>query len=937
MKRIFFILFFSCALVELHGQFHPDYFFNIVFHEENNTLTVHQKIFFENTSEAPMSTLWITDWANAYHSTESPLAKRLVEEFNRSFYLSSKNKRGGTSLENITVNGEKVTWSRPAATIDQIQLDLATPLDNAQKVEIELNYVVQLPDAKFTGYGIKEKEHYFLDNFLMHLARWENGQWEVLSHLDLEDVPQSFGDYQVNFTVPKRKWLLSNLQLDGKTMASTSTLYQWSGSQQKRPLFVIGETEEYDQLHLPSGLTIHSNLEAPALTKGAKLFSLDKITNYLTDYLGEYPHEQLLLSQKKYDKRPFYGLTLVPGILKPFPLQFEYEIKALNTLLYDYLAETLDVHPRKDYWLLGGLHSYLMINYVKTYYPNNKLFSLIMRQPLAKLFLKNYHFTALTFEQAYLEFHEFILRRNLQQALNTPKDQLIRFNEQIGNPSQMGTLMNFLGDHEGEIVKQFIAQINNQTSPNLNTLFSSIFATDKISGFDHYFNARNSLDFSFDSFVKKKDSIQLTVAEKNNIGFPFTLGWVKSDTLINQQYFNRNQLNKNIKVSTLNADYLVINPTKKLPEYNPRNNWRRLRRIPFKPLRLSFIKDLENPQYNQVFYNPRASFNAYDGLLLGVRLNNKTVKLRPMVFMVQPFYASAVEHLVGSAFLSYNRFDENKDIYQKNFVLSGSSFHYDTNLRYSALRGGITLIRRDNNNLRNNKKTAVNLFGQYVHRDGNRNQTEAPNYTIGGLKYIYSNKGALRYSTFNGQVEFSSTGFGKIHMTNDYRQLFKSGRQFSIRTFAGAFLWRKDSTSPYFDFALDRPNDYLFEYSFFGRSETQGVYSQQFIPAEGGFKSKFNNPYANQFMLTSNLSFGLWKWIEAYGDIGVYKNINQPSAVKFDTGLRLNFVPDFLELYFPIYNSNGWQTRETTYPEKIRFVLVLEPTTLSQLFSRKWF
>ena len=937
MKKIFFILFFSCALAGLHGQFLPTNVFDIVFHEENNTLAVRQKIFFENTSEAPLTTLMLNDWANAYQSTESPLAKRLVEEFNRSFYLSSKNKRGGTTLQNITVNGEKVSWARPAATIDRIELLLKTPLNNSQRAEIALNYIVKLPDAKFTGYGTDDKGNYFLDNFLIHLARWENGQWEVFSHLDVEDVPQSFGNYQVNFSLPKHKWLISNLQLDEKTQAATTTQYQWSGVQQKRPLFVIGETEEYDQLRLPSGLTIHSNLEAPALTKGAKLFSLDKITNYLTDYLGEYPHQQLLLSQKKYDKRPFYGLTLVPGVLKPFPSQFEYEIKALNTLLYDYLAETLDVHPRKDYWLLGGLHSYLMINYVKTYYPDNKLFGLIMRQPLAKLFLKKYHFTALTFEQAYLEFHEFILRRNLQQALNTPKDQLIRFNEQIGNPSQMGILLNYLGENEGEKVKAFIAKINHQTSHNFKSLVSSVFETHEISGFDNYFNARNSLDFSFDSFVKNKDSIQFTVAEKNNIDFPFTLGWIKSDTLIHQQHYAKNHVNKIIKVSTLDADYLVINPTKKLPEYNPRNNWRRLRKIPYKPLRLTFIKDLENPQYNQVFYNPRASFNAYDGLLFGVRLNNKTVKLRPLVFNVQPFYATEVQQVVGSAFLSYNRFNENKGLFQKNFVLSGSSFHYDTNLRYSALRGGITLIWRENANLRNNKKTAVNLFGQYVHREGNRNQTEAPNYTIGGLKYIYSNKGALRYSTFNGQLELSSTGFGKIHMTNDYRQLFKSGRQFSIRTFAGAFLWRKNSTSPYFDFALDRPNDYLFEYSFFGRSETQGVYSQQFIPAEGGFKSKFSTPYANQFMLTTNLSLGLWKWIEAYGDIGFYKNNNQPTTMKFDTGLRLNFVPDFLELYFPIYNSNGWQTRDTTYPEKIRFVLVLEPTTLSQLFSRKWF
>ena len=62
--------------------------------------------------------------------------------------------------------------------------------------------------------------------------------------------------------------------------------------------------------------------------------------------------------------------------------------------------------------------------------------------------------------------------------------------------------------------------------------------------------------------------------------------------------------------------------------------------------------------------------------------------------------------------------------------------------------------------------------------------------------------------------------------------------------------------SSYFDFALDHPTDYLFQYNYIGRSETTGIYSQQFIPAEGGFKSQFDNPYSDDDN-TLNSSIGL--------------------------------------------------------------------------------
>lgn len=152
-------------------------------------------------------------------------------------------------------------------------------------------------------------------------------------------------------------------------------------------------------------------------------------------------------------------MTLVPSFLKPFPPQFEFEIKALNTYLYHYLNETLPLHPREDYWLIGGIHTYLMMRYVIEYYPDKKLLGLVLRQPIAKFLLKKYHFKDLSFEDTFIEYHGFVLRRNLQQALITPKEELIKFNEQIGTPSQMGLLLNYGVNFSDKDIAHFIAEI----------------------------------------------------------------------------------------------------------------------------------------------------------------------------------------------------------------------------------------------------------------------------------------------------------------------------------------------------------------------------------------------------------------------------------------------------------------------------------------------
>jgi hypothetical protein len=189
---------------------------------------------------------------------------------------------------------------------------------------------------------------------------------------------------------------------------------------------------------------------------------------------------------------------------------------------------------------------------------------------------------------------------------------------------------------------------------------------------------------------------------------------------------------------------------------------------------------------------------------------------------------------------------------------------------------------------------------------------------------------------FNYSTDFQvAENFSKISTNLKYRKMFDDSRQINLRLFAGTFLENK-TNNDFFSFALDRPTDYLFDYDYIGRSENTGIFSQQLIIAEGGFKTKVADSFANQWITSINGSGSIWNWIEVYGDAAVYKNtFNNPKFV-YDSGIRLNFVPDYFELYFPVYSSNGWDI-DKNYSQKIRFSVTISTNTLVSLFTRKWF
>jgi hypothetical protein len=323
----------------------------------------------------------------------------------------------------------------------------------------------------------------------------------------------------------------------------------------------------------------------------------------------------------------------------------------------------------------------------------------------------------------------------------------------------------------------------------------------------------------------------------------------------------------------------------------------------------------------------------------GMRFYNKTILNKPFIYDINPVWGVKSKTFVGSFSFLYTQNNRETNWYQTIYSMSGSRFHYAPDAEFYKFNP-ILIFRRRESDLRDNHKEQL-LF-RYVMID--RQQTdfidteskdEYQDYSIFNVKYLNVRTEVLSHYSFKGDLQIDRT-FGKASFEVDFRKLYDNNRQFNIRWYAGSFLYQNTDTD-FYDFGISQVNDYLFDYNLYGRSETTGFFSQQYVVGEGAFKSQLDTKLSNKWLTTLNTSYSIWNWIELYGDIGLIKNENISPEFIYESGIRLNLLTDYFEIYLPIHSSNGWEINQGGYFSKMRFMFTLNPNTLIGLFTRKWF
>lgn len=925
--------------IKQHAQHHSK--MSVELNSNNKTVAIEQEITFFNQSNDTLSTIVLNDWNNAFSDKNTPLAKRFSDEFYRGFHLAKEEERGSTKNVSILDENKAVlSWKRPDKNPDLIEVRLAENLLPNQKIILHLTYLTKIPSDKFTKYGYNTNGNINLKNWFLTPTRYEDHDFIRYSNTNLDDIANAYSGFEIDLKIPKNLEAITDLKSSKITTNEAFTTYKLSGNSRTNFGLII-EPKSYFESFKNSTVEVLTNLKNNKLDAIQKAIVIDRVVNFTNDLIGKYPHEKIIVSQADYERNPFYGLNQLPAFISPFSDEFLFEIKFLKTYLNEYLKTSLQLDPRKDNWIYDGLQVYAMMKYMDENHPNTKMMGSVSNIRL----LKSFNIANIGFNDQYSYFYMLMARKNLDQTLGDPKNTLIKFNEQIASKYRSGLSIRFLDDYlqNGAVpksIKQFYNQ--NQLKQVSRTDFETILKSNTDKDINWFFNtiinSRSIIDYKFSSVKKTNDSITFSVINRTGTPIPIPVYGTKKGAVVFKQWLDIEECDSTFTIQRNGADKIILNLKNEVPEYNLRNNWKKLDGFfpNNRPVKFVFLKDLEDPYYNQVLYVPSIYYNLYDGITPGLRLHNKTILDKPFTFDINPSYSTRSNNLSGIASFVVNQNYRNSTLYNVKYSFSGSYFHYAQDASYLRLNPMVQMRIREPN-FRDNRKQLILLRQVIVNREeSDFTMDNAPSrYSIFDARYINTKTEVTNHFNFSSDLQISGK-FGKINGEIEYRKLFENNRQINLRFYAGSFLYNK-TESDFFSFASDRPTDYLFDYNYFGRSESTGFYSQQFILAEGGFKSKMDTPYANRWITSLNASVSIWNWIEVYGDIGFIKNKNQNEKFLYDSGIRLNLVTDYFELYFPVYSNNGWEIAQNNYNEKVRFIVTFSPKTLINLFNRKWF
>jgi len=706
-------LFFAYA--KQYGQHHSQ--IDVEVNMEHKTLTVLQEIEFFNQSEDTLTSIVLNDWNNAYSSKTTPLAKRFSDEFYRGFHLASEKERGNTTNLNIaTADKKNLFWERTEKNPDIIIVQLDKKLAPNQKIVLHFTYIIKVPSDKFTHYGYTERGGMYLRNWFLTPARYENHSFVKNSNLNLDDIANAVSNFDILFRIPKNIELTTDLDEEKTTPIENFSIHKLNGKN-RTDFSIFLEPKTSFRSFKNNLVEVETNLRGYKADEIQKAIAIDRVVNFTNTLIGESHTEKITVSQADYDRNPFYGLNQMPAFMVPFPDEFLFEIKFLKTYLNNYLKNNLKLDPRKDNWIFDGIQVYAMMEYMKENYPDCKMTGNISNY---KLF-KGYHLLNLDFNEQFSYFYLLMARKNLDQPLGAPKNTLIKFNEQIASKYRAGLSFIYLDNYLGNgSVANSIQQFNNrnaigQTTENdFETLLKSVTNKDINWFFKTIIHSRDIIDYKFSDVSKSKDSISFSLKNRTGVAVPMPIYGLKNDTIVFKKWLDPQKNDSIYTFERHQANKIVINYKNEVPEFNLRNNWKKLEGLfpNNRPIKFALIKDLEDPFYNQVIYAPILTYNVYDGFSPGMRFHNRAILNRPFLYDINPTYALKSKTLTGSAIFMINKDYRDSNLFNVRYSISGNYFHYAPDATYLKINP-MMLMQIRNENYRDNRKQLL-LFRQVI-------------------------------------------------------------------------------------------------------------------------------------------------------------------------------------------------------------------------------
>ncbi|HBR12777.1 MAG TPA: aminopeptidase [Chryseobacterium sp.] len=890
--------------------------------DDQRTIAVQQTLVYHNPHKKPIRQIKLLNWVTAYQNRKTALLKRKVEDRKKELYFAKENQLG--KLESLEYSFGNVSAEILGTNHENLLIPLSEPLEYGQEIKINLRYQIRLPDARFTAYG-SDVNHILLKYFFLVPETFENDNQDPSFYRDIEETANAGSYWKVDFDLAQNWKCYSNLNQTSDS--------EFEGLSVNDPEFLLSR-EIYPQFSAEidgQKIEVQLGFQISEFQRQTLNFILPTQLKFIKSRTGNLPNK-LFITQKFFNKEEFIGIDDIKWWKFKFQLFTDYEktdLDYFSILSKKVMDDYFITDKSNDHWLKNGIKSYLEIQYLNNFYPNHKLLGNLPDN--AKILgmkpLKLFHASDLKLTERYGLAYHYIYTQNLDQKITTPYGALSNFNTTAISQFEMGSLLNYISEYQGSqsfdfFLKEYLmANYEKKTTGTafLNRLEN--FTQGKSAFLTPMINEKHRINFNLRYIREKESSYQARITHKNASEIPLKIETINKSG--ERKTYWRDKIADTVSVAKDDVDKVVINDDYIFPETNFRDNYLYTKGLfaNTKKLKLKLVKDIQNPEFNEIFLTPRLTFNAYDKVLLGLNFKNQGIFDQKFDYSVTPYYSTGTAKLTGSGALGYSILPPDSFFRSWNFAVSGSYFHYDKDLAYKKFGAATSFIF--NKNPRSAIGRSLYFSYNYFERELTPQMVfnqEYDKYNLWNLGYSYSDNRLIHEKYIGTNIQWMED-FRKISAEAFYRWEYAKDKKISFRWFAGYFL-KNETKNSLFNYGISRVSNYSFSYGLLGQSATSGILSQQFILAEGGFKSFFNTS-VNQFITSVNIDSHVWKWFNLYADAGFYKNKNRSAEFIWDSGVKVKVIPDFLEIYFPVASSLGFEPSFKNYGYRIRYTLVL--------------
>lgn len=691
---------------------------------------------------------------------------------------------------------------------------------------------------------------------------------------------------------------------------------------------------------------------------------LNDATFFYSSLNGDYPYNHVTAIDGTISAgggMEYPNITIIGASNNDFTLETTIMHEVGHNWFYGILGSNERDHPFMD----EGLNSFYEMRYISTKYPEKKLTSIVNRDSTFSFFGLN------KFKhKAEYEFSYFLAaHKNLDQPINTASEKLTHYNYGaiVYSKSALAFdyLMNYLGKEKFDEAMRFYFEQWKFKHPQPKDLIQTLqyYLNADLKWFeDDLLTSNHKLDYKVLKHRELEDHSHVILIKNNKkVQGPVSLSGFNHGKLVGTVWYNGFEGKRVFEFPPAEIDEFKLDANEFMPDINRKNNNLKTHGL-FKraePIKLNFIGAIDNPNYNSLKYLPILGYNYYNKFMLGCALYNYSFLQKKFEFTLAPMYAFGTNTPVGFMDWGWNMLPNSSAIQQLTLSSKIKSFAYDyfdakalneTNgkqiqsfdLSYYKISETLDVEFK--------KKASRSKITQHIGYTNTNLFTDRIRYAFDATSSIsvYKQNSYTMINTFYYTLQHKRTinpfsvslnvqhndKFGKASAELHYAISLKHKNAADFRFFAGAFIFGNSADKGPYRFRMSGFNgyqDYLFDYHYVGRNESNGIGAAQLTEKDGAFKTWTPLGQSSKWLVAFNFkSPKIGKLpLKLFVDIGAseFKESLLHEPVLYDAGINICVWKNIFEIYVPVaYSSDikkALAVNTKTFFDTIRFALNL--------------